>query len=348
MTIKDKTYQSPLKPQTNRIAYLDFARGLAILFMIMQHTMLVHEINEGEGGSILGGLFVLLGTAPAAPVFMVIMGIFIARSKASTRINVFRGIKILLAGYLLNFLRFVLPLSLLPGHGDKRNMLLEVFFEVDIFHLAGLSIISLALIKNIPYKKIVLPLFCLAILLVSPCLWGINDNILTQIFWGTNHATVHFPFFPWVIYPTMGFALSEFFVSFENKKNRIRSILIAFFLSIVGGATIYIFPFGDGYARTGLSMNLIILGFVFLWLPICFSIVNRLNFDNKILKLLSFWSVNVTAIYMIQWILYGWSILVFDINNQTDIVAILIGIGVLLTTHFLVKSKRIGTLFAWI
>lgn len=348
MTIKDKTYQTPLIPQPNRIAYLDFARGLAIFFMIMQHTMLVHEINEGQGGSILGGILVLLGTAPAAPVFMVIMGIFIARSKASTRINVFRGIKILIAGYLLNFLRFVLPLSLLSKDGDKMNMLLEVFFEVDIFHLAGLSIIALTLIKNIPYKKIVLPLVCLAILLISPYLWGINEHILTQIFWGTNQATVHFPFFPWFIYPAMGFALSEFFLGFENKKNRIRSILIALVISIVGGATIYIFPFGDGYARTGLSMNLIILGFVFLWLPLCFSIVNRLNAGNKILKLLSFWSVNVTAIYMIQWILYGWSILLFDINKQTDIVALLIGITVLLITHFLTKSRRIRKLFAWI
>lgn len=210
MTINDKTYQTPLITQSNRIAGLDLARGLAILFMIMQHSILVHEMNEGEGGSILGGIFLLLGTAPAAPVFMVIMGIFIARSKASTRMNLFRGIRILIAGYLLNFLRFVLPLSLLTDHGDKINILLGVFFEVDIFQLAGLSIISLAFMKNIPYKKIVLPFFCLAILLLSPYLWGINDHILTQILWGTSESTVHFPFFPWVIYPTMGFALSEF------------------------------------------------------------------------------------------------------------------------------------------
>lgn len=57
--------------KTQRIAYLDFVRGLAILFMILQHSLVVYAVNGGET-TLLGGIFVLLGTAPAALIMGVI------------------------------------------------------------------------------------------------------------------------------------------------------------------------------------------------------------------------------------------------------------------------------------
>lgn len=59
-----------------RIYSLDFVRGIAVLFMIMQHAMIMFEKTEGEGDTIIGNIFILLGTAPAAPVFVFIMGVF--------------------------------------------------------------------------------------------------------------------------------------------------------------------------------------------------------------------------------------------------------------------------------
>ena len=86
--------------QKKRILYLDIARGFAILFMFTQHCMIVHEKTSGFGDTILGNIFVFSGTAPAAPVFMIVMGVFLMRSKASLQKNIFRGIKLIFLGYL--------------------------------------------------------------------------------------------------------------------------------------------------------------------------------------------------------------------------------------------------------
>ncbi|MED1918913.1 heparan-alpha-glucosaminide N-acetyltransferase domain-containing protein, partial [Bacillus thuringiensis] len=121
--------------ESNRIFYLDFARGLAVFFMIMQHAMIMHERTSGEGDTLLGNLFVLLGTAPAAPVFIFIMGVFAVRSKKSVAENMIRGCKIFAFGYVLNVLRFTIPFSLAGDSGVAMSHL----FMVDIFQLAGLS-----------------------------------------------------------------------------------------------------------------------------------------------------------------------------------------------------------------
>lgn len=66
---------SPLPAR--RIGYLDFVRGIAILLMIMQRSILVLAKNAGSGHGILAQTFLVQGTAPAAPVFLLIMGIFL-------------------------------------------------------------------------------------------------------------------------------------------------------------------------------------------------------------------------------------------------------------------------------
>lgn len=54
------------------------------------------------------------------------------------------------------------------------------------------------------------------------------------------------------------------------------------------------------------------------------------------------------AIYFIQWVLFGWSILIFDAHKQNAYVAALIGLVVLIFTHLLIKTKFIKKVFSWI
>ncbi len=77
--------------------------------MVLQHAMLVYAVSEGET-SILGRIVLLLGTAPAAPVFLLVMGIFLGRSTKGLPYAIRRGVQLLALGYLLNLLRFTLPL----------------------------------------------------------------------------------------------------------------------------------------------------------------------------------------------------------------------------------------------
>ena len=105
---------------------------------------------------------------------------------------------------------------------------------------------------------------------------------------------------------------------------------------------------GDGYSRTGAAVHLMMIGFVFLWLPICSLIAASWKDGSKMLQTLTFWSKNVTCIYIIQWLLFGWSILILGMNQQTDVTAVFAGVIVLVASHFLTKSKKIRTLTAWI
>ncbi len=103
-------------------------------------------------------------------------------------------------------------------------------------------------------------------------------------------------------------------------------------------------PIGN-YERSGASIHLLIIGFVFFWLNACYWIEQKFGVENLIIKVLIYWSRNVTAIYFIQWVLFGWSTLIFDLNKHNAFGSAIIGLFILLITHFSVKRERVRQLF---
>lgn len=67
---------------SKRIVFLDLARGLAVFFMVMQHAVIVYAAGEGEQ-SVLGSVVLRLANVLGAPVFLIVMGVFLARSKST-------------------------------------------------------------------------------------------------------------------------------------------------------------------------------------------------------------------------------------------------------------------------
>ena len=348
-----------------RIHYLDIARGFAIFGMFTQHCMLIHEISAGNGENFLANLFVLLGTAPSAPVFMLLMGTFLIGSKSSVGQNIWRGIKLLLLGFILNLLRFTVPLLIAVILTDNAinfpegQTPLELLFYVDILQLAGLSLICCAFLKKIARKNLIIPFMIAIVLLVSPFLWGkFDSNVFSDLFWG-NSETVSFPFFPWAIYPLLGMYLSRYLIGGTNIKINLKKMcwyglilgIFGILMVILSALKLLNFdlfsPLGN-YERSGAGIHLLIIGFVLLWLNVCYWLEHNFGVENPITKVLIYWSRNVTAIYFIQWLLFGWSILIFDSNQQNAFASALIGLVVLLITHFSVKSKRVRNLFAWV
>lgn len=103
-------------------------RGLAVFFMILQHAIIIHERTSGEGNTILGNLFVFLGTAPAAPVFIFIMSVFFIKSNKPLKQNILRGLKLFVFGYILNLLRFTIPVFLAGAPFEYNQDPLSLFF----------------------------------------------------------------------------------------------------------------------------------------------------------------------------------------------------------------------------
>ncbi|MCP4296812.1 MAG: acyltransferase, partial [Proteobacteria bacterium] len=295
-----------MKESRLRMRYLDIAKGLAILFMFAQHCMILHEVSVGEGSDFLSSLFILLGTAPAAPIFMLIMGIFLARSELSFSGYLWRGTKLILLGYLLNLLRFTIPLGILGEVGipfSEGETPWDMLWAVDILQLAGLSLIVCGALKRFVAHRFVLPGVILAILLVSPWLWG-TGGLFLDIFWGDS-PSVYFPFFPWGVYPILGMYLSSHLLREKNLKERLNSLfLIGVVVLSLGGALFEFFPEGD-YHRSGAGIHLLMIGFSLCWMRFCYSLAEMFRAEGLISRTLVFWSKNVTAMYFVQWVLFG-------------------------------------------
>ena len=331
---------STMKPyRSSRVVYLDIARGLATLFMFTQHCMLVHEVSGGESMHPLSLIFVLLGTAPAAPVFMLIMGVFLMKSAAPLQKNIIRGLKLLALGYLLNLLRFTLPLTLVSIDGFaslKGETPLDLLFVVDILQFAGLSFIIGSLIKKF-INQYSIVLITLAILLGAPYLWGRLSGIpVFSLFWGEG-KNVYFPFFPWIVYPLLGMFLSPYLLDLSTFRTlRKKMPITGGVLVVLSAMTFRLFPTGD-YCRSGAAIHLLIIGFIFLWLPVCDWLAQRLDVNGRLISTLVYWSKNVTVVYFIQWVLFGWSMILLDANKQNPYTASLVGLVVLVITHLLCK-----------
>lgn len=329
---------SPMQ-RRERVVFLDLARGLAILFMVLQHAMIVYAVSEGET-SILGKIVLVLGTAPAAPVFLLVMGIFLGRSTKGLLYAIRRGVQLLALGYLLNLLRFTLPLLIT----DERLALTKgadspaaLFWAVDILQMAGLSFVLLGLLKIVVPFRWVWALLAAVVALISPLLWDRGgQNVLVNLLWGAGE-NVFFPLLPWILYPLVGMTYSSFVLETEDRLRRMkRTAKIGLLLLLTGIAAVIVpenaaLALAD-YFRGGLAPQLIVVGFVFMWLALCWVVAQKYG-SSHIVGLLCFWSRHVTVVYFIQWVLIGWGVLLFGANRQGSLTAVGIGVAVLLLTH---------------
>jgi surface polysaccharide O-acyltransferase-like enzyme len=334
----------PLTLDDGRLRFLDIARGLAIVFMVMQHVQLLFAVGAGED-SALGVTFLLLGTAPAAPVFMVAMGfLFGTSARTGVRSGVVRGLQLFALGYALNLLRFVLPLM---AYGDQTAIdafggtWWGAFFEIDILQLAGLSLIVLGPVKRYARDPRLVLALAAAVAAVSPLLWGVGGgHVLLDPLWGLGDW-VSFPLFPWLAYPLLGLSLAGFAVRATSARRLMRVWALAGAGAALAGVALLLFApglggilaFGD-YYRSGLPVQLLLAGFVLLWLPLLWWLDRRLAW-RAVPRYLTSLSRNITAVYLIQWVLIGWLAIVFGVRDQASWVAALLGVPILVASHLL-------------
>lgn len=102
---------------------LDIAKDFAVLCMIAVHV----QSNLSQTKIIysgFGGIVEFLGTLPAAPVFMFLLGMGAVYSRNNNLSkSIERGLKIFALGYILNFLRTIIIFSPLIVSGDWVSQL---------------------------------------------------------------------------------------------------------------------------------------------------------------------------------------------------------------------------------
>lgn len=317
-----------LSTTNQRIQAFDLARGLAILLMMIVHTMdfygapAVHE-------TFVGTYFKAFVGWPAASTFIFIMGIFVAYTPNATLAQGLKRAALLFAlGYLLNLFRGTIPMGLslqfglvtyeeLGGHTP-----LTEFLIVDILQFAGIAFAVCCLLQHyLPNPKYWLAA-ALIVNCVSPLLWDITtgnayvDEFL-KLFWGNKDVGAPFPQFPWLTYPLVGMAFGYWLKntndvsSFFNKALGIAAIVMAIGLGIT--ATDVDFHLADNL-RGGPGLVVCITAFTVMALYLCHLVVGKVP-QNAVFNLLYVWSKHVTVMYFIHWTIIGWGLMKFGVQT---------------------------------
>lgn len=290
----------------------DLLKGFAVFLMVPVHILETFIDFPGRE-SWFGETLLLLGGPVAVPVFMLVMGYFIAKNQKPFATNFFRGVKIFLAGFLLNLgLNFHL-LWKIQFEGWQVNPL-EYIFGVDIFYFAGLAIILLSLLKTIKNQKAWIALgtaFLVAVFtsVVNEKLMVPDRNYIYP-FIGGNWSWSYFPLFPWLAYPLAGFALYHFeqrIFTFMNTRKTVTAILLAtlaILVAVFGNQGIETTIDLPAYYHHTFLFSMWVFGVVILWSLLLRFLIQRFpqtGVGNGLIWL----GKNITVFYIVQWLIIG-------------------------------------------
>lgn len=220
---------------TNRDASLDIIKGLALIFMIIQHlSVWLWDASWSKSASLVAAhpvYFALTSlSAVSAPLFIFAAGIgaaFLARKSGSNRAFLFRGAVLLLIGYCMNF-----TITSWWGPGSWY-----------VLHLIGFSLLTMPLLRRMNRTThiilITAALVAAAILqslLNTPLAYG-NDRMadmsLSLAPLRLAFVEGHFPVLPWIAFFIAGYVCGEFISA-----QRIRPMLLWGIGLVIAGAGI--------------------------------------------------------------------------------------------------------------
>ncbi|TKG94304.1 DUF1624 domain-containing protein [Puteibacter caeruleilacunae] len=297
---------------------LDIARALAVIFMVLVHVQMILS-NDAVADSDYGIFIDFMGGVPAAPVFMFLMGVgFLYTRNNNYQLFLKRGVKVLLLGYLLNFLRESLPELtdyLIEGDKDCLYGAIEGFIDVDILQFAGITMIFFGLLKKFKVSALAVAMIGMLLVLANTFPVKIETSnyfisAITGLFIGTSEFA-EFPFLNWSCYPILGYLFAHLLVKCTDKKLFYRIVFIGSTIALVITLTVCLYFNIDLGMETELSYyhhnafaNVAYCLFVVSWISLLFMIIRFI----PLFMLVHFkrWSKNVTEIYFIHWIIIGW------------------------------------------
>lgn len=361
-----------------RIAAFDHVRGLAVIFMIISHVALM--FGSGEAAATPIGRFMndFCGTAPAAPVFMLLMGVFMIFPGEKSAGRLFcRGLKLFGLGLLLNVVRMVIPFFLLsifaPEEFERMYTMLQVsrtevywriFYNVDILGFAGVACMIIAVLSLILKKSWQWVLAGAVTITAAPYLWGCGEKFgaffyLLQPLWGRQFAEgvptdTAFPVFPWLIFPILGLIIGRFLKD-GRKEAQLTALLVRISLLTGAAGVLLVWKYGMGqfgdYYRMYPGGTLLVVTFAALWTAL-FTWLSRFGRLRATFDHLGFWSRHITLIYFVQWFIFGFSILLLyfrRVDNPMVLVA-LTPLSLWLTwllTRLCLASSTLMRFFCW-
>ena len=311
---------------TGRQVELDLAKVFAILYMVIIHVYeemsVVHYWSRPD--SLFRGVLEFLGGPLAAPVFMFAMGVGMVYTKHRTpRAFAMRGLRLLLASYLLNVVRMTIPFYLARLSGDSWGhwTVVDTIGLIDILQFAGMAFLLTALLEKWKAGR-------WGILAVALVLQGVGTLFLHSfdglpsaaqyavgLFFHTN-SNICFPLTLWYVFPAFGLCFGEYLQTVGDKKtmyNRVALLSAAGLLGMSVGMRYMGWNLLDNFALAGeayyiqhLPQTLWTLCVIGLQLFVCFRI--SLVLPKSFASWAEFISRRLNTIYLIQWVIIPYAI----------------------------------------
>lgn len=337
---------------TGRILAFDFARGMALLFMVVIHTM--HFYASSSVQTSWYGIAVQFAFGwPSASLFTFMMGVFIIYAKpCALRTRLYRGIQMILLGYMLNVVRATIPTALSLHFGlvsyeqlEKHTPMFELFVG-DILQFAGMAYIVCTVIGRISTRPLFFVLVGVSIAFFSPMLWdsyapsGLLGEMV-KLFVGNKEQGALFPLFPWLSYPLFGMSYAAWIQDKGLVKGMSESWKLALLITVASMGLIMsdpAFHIADNL-RSGPGLIFLLTGLVMLVVYVCYAFLPFAPVA-PILKLFVFWSQHVTLVYCVHWLFIGWGLMVFGPSQLGLFPTLLLTLAIGLLTHVIVFAYR--------
>lgn len=307
----------------NRILAIDLARGVSVLMVIIVHTLWIYGDISTQSDTWLGGVVHFIGKG--TPMFLIAMGVSFTLSRnQSIVLSIKRALYILAAGYIMNFLKFVLPVlvgtipdAFIEAYGWTAPATVDNMFYMlltgDILQLAGVSLLFMGIINKFSKNKYVPLIIAFIIAVVTKEVHGFRLGIgsmdyILDLLWGAEW-NIYFAVFPWFSFILIGMFFGKWYKE-KHKSNAhiFKRMLIAGFLSMLigGGLCFYNFEyhFGD-YFHLGPGGTIYLAGFNLVLMWLAHILVTRIK-ENRVFEFLYYCSKRVTTIYIIQWTVICW------------------------------------------
>jgi hypothetical protein len=320
----------------------DLIKGVAIIAMV-QVFLLEFFARQPIMDGLTGKISMFIGGSTTAPIFLSVMGYYIAYKRKPFWKNILRGIKLIGLGFLVNIGRNAMILAGL-AHPEYATGTVQLIFGTDILILAGLSLIAIAVIIQLFRGHVLIFLSLIVILLllqyiIPPVEKTFPGSVLLPFFYG-KYPHGFFPLIPWLSYVLAGYCFFQFknyFVSDQFKHSQTVKVMLLFLSGIVlivtakFGFRVSIKPLL--YFHHGIMFFLFCINYVF-WLLLSVRAIVHRN-DNFISHYVEWLGKNVTAFYVIFSLLTGNMAVIFYKSGGYEELAGMF-IGSLIITSLLV------------
>ncbi|MBP2831637.1 DUF1624 domain-containing protein [Aquimarina sp. U1-2] len=307
----------------NRILAIDLARGISVLMVILVHTLWIYGNITTQAETWLGEAIHFIGKG--TPMFLIAMGVSFTLSRnQSIKLSIKRAFYILILGYLMNFLKFVLPVlvGIIPDNFIEAygwtapatiDNMLYMLKTGDILQLAGVSLLFMGIINRFSTNKYIPLVIAMCIAMLTKAVHGfqvgvIGIDYLLDLLWGSGW-NVYFAVFPWFSFILIGMFFGMWYKeNLNNTRDMFEKMGVAgIALMVIGGGLCYSnfeYHFGD-YFHLGPGGSLYLAGFNLVLLWLADVLVTKVK-ENRVFTFFYYCSKRVTTIYIIQWVLICW------------------------------------------